>query len=166
MMPCARHRSATFRPASPSLTIARICSSLNLLRFIGPPWRRTHMIRVAVLRGPVTWSRRTSHTRWGGGTARGEDLGSTPIHASRGGALPAGVPEPRISDAVQHELDRHGCEMPRAPMARNAGIDATGSTVTNTELRATAENWSISPRDGQTIVMRTTPLEVLRLAPR
>src|SRR5215467_7212415 len=37
-MPFARHRSATFRPASPSLTIARICSLLNLLRFIGPPW--------------------------------------------------------------------------------------------------------------------------------
>src|SRR5262245_41382371 len=37
MIPYARHRSATFRPASPSLTIARICSSVNLLRFIGPP---------------------------------------------------------------------------------------------------------------------------------
>src|SRR5581483_1873199 len=36
-MPCTRHRSATLRPASPSLTIARICSSVNLLRFIGPP---------------------------------------------------------------------------------------------------------------------------------
>src|SRR5262249_29233895 len=36
-MPFARQRSATFRPASPSLTIARICSSVNLLRFIGPP---------------------------------------------------------------------------------------------------------------------------------
>src|SRR4051794_41121682 len=36
-MPCARHTSATFRPASPSLTITRICSSVNLLRFIGPP---------------------------------------------------------------------------------------------------------------------------------
>src|SRR6185295_13121543 len=36
-MPCVRHRSATFRPASPSLTIAKICSSVNLLRFIGPP---------------------------------------------------------------------------------------------------------------------------------
>jgi hypothetical protein len=29
-----RHRSATFRPASPSFTIARICSSVNLLCFI------------------------------------------------------------------------------------------------------------------------------------
>src|SRR5262249_3802446 len=36
-MPFARHRSATFRPASPSLTIARICSSANLLRLIRPP---------------------------------------------------------------------------------------------------------------------------------
>src|SRR5688572_20178857 len=36
-MPWVRHRSATFRPASPSLTIARICSSVNLLRFMGPP---------------------------------------------------------------------------------------------------------------------------------
>src|SRR5262245_51370466 len=39
-MPCARLRSATLRPASPSLTIARICSSVNLLRFIGPPLNR------------------------------------------------------------------------------------------------------------------------------
>ena len=31
MIPLARHKSATFRPASPSL-IARICSSVNLLR--------------------------------------------------------------------------------------------------------------------------------------
>ena len=29
VMPCVRHRSATFRPASPSRTIARLCSSLN-----------------------------------------------------------------------------------------------------------------------------------------
>src|SRR4051794_25795349 len=36
-MPWVRHTSATLRPASPSLTIARICSSVNLLRFIGPP---------------------------------------------------------------------------------------------------------------------------------
>src|SRR5689334_3753714 len=36
-MPCDRQRSATFRPASPSLTIARICSSVYVLRFIGPP---------------------------------------------------------------------------------------------------------------------------------
>src|SRR5689334_1969690 len=34
-MPWVRHTSATFRPASPSFTIARICSSVNLLRFIG-----------------------------------------------------------------------------------------------------------------------------------
>jgi hypothetical protein len=38
VIPCVRHRSDTFRAASPSLTIARICSSLNLLRFIGPPF--------------------------------------------------------------------------------------------------------------------------------
>src|SRR6185369_7743340 len=53
-MPCARHKSATFRPASPSLTIARICSSVNLLRFIGPPQqRRTLILRVANYRGQV-----------------------------------------------------------------------------------------------------------------
>jgi hypothetical protein len=32
-----RHRSATLRPASPSLTIARICLSLNLRVAFSPP---------------------------------------------------------------------------------------------------------------------------------
>src|SRR6476646_1608290 len=51
-MPWPRHRSATLRPASPSLTIARICSSVNLLRFIGPPLnRRTSSLPVAIQEG-------------------------------------------------------------------------------------------------------------------
>jgi hypothetical protein len=37
VIPLLRHRSATFRPASPSRTIFRIWPSVNLLRFIGPP---------------------------------------------------------------------------------------------------------------------------------
>jgi hypothetical protein len=43
-------------PASPSLTIDRICSSLNLLRFIGPPrfWRTLILCGVADYRGQVT----------------------------------------------------------------------------------------------------------------
>src|SRR6476659_3618339 len=51
-MPCERHRSATFRPASPSLTIARICSSVYVLRFIGPPLNRgPHSMRRIGLKG-------------------------------------------------------------------------------------------------------------------
>ena len=34
LIPCLRHRSAVFTPASCSLRIAMICSSVNLLRFI------------------------------------------------------------------------------------------------------------------------------------
>src|SRR5262249_9934295 len=72
-MPCVRHRSATFRPASPSLTIARICSSVNLLRFIGPPLKSEDLI----LRGADYWGQVT-------GTVRATSRGT---HSLRGGAV-------------------------------------------------------------------------------
>jgi putative transposase len=44
-----------------------------------------------------------------------------------------------------------------APMARNAGIDAIGSTVKNTELSATRENCMTSPASGQCGVIGVVP---------
>src|SRR6478672_9472692 len=61
-MPLTRQRSATFRPASPSLTIAKICSSVNLLRFIGPPLKSEdpHSMRGGLLGAGHTSSQECS----------------------------------------------------------------------------------------------------------
>src|SRR2546422_356510 len=46
-----------------------------------------------------------------------------------------------------------------APMARNAGIEASGSTVNSTELRETKENWITLSGDGHCkLISEASPL--------
>src|SRR5215217_3735373 len=48
-MPCRRHSSASFAPASYSLTISMICSSVNrLVRICPPPERRSNRFSLFV----------------------------------------------------------------------------------------------------------------------